>query len=390
MSTSAPEPTSTTTSSGADTDPKARRRWPRVAAAVAATIVVIAVVLAVIDPFGGAARSVTTQGAYPTSTATVRHGPVSAYADAAGTLGYAVQPDGSPYSVANRADGVYTALPAPGQVIRQGQPLYEVGYRPVVLLDGSAPAARSLSQGDRGPDVRQLNADLVALGHAKRSQLSPGSDVFSTATAQAVSGLQARLGLPQTGSLPLGEAVFMPAPARITRVTATLGTDAQPGSVIAQASTTTPQVRVNLDAAGQSTVKVGNKALITLPDNRTIPGFVSRIGVVTTSSNGGSSSGSSGATIPVFITLSDPRAAAGLDEAPVEVQITTLTVRNALSVPVTALLAQAGGGYAVETIDARGMRHTVPVTIGFFGHVSGYAQVSGHLYAGERIVVPGT
>jgi multidrug efflux pump subunit AcrA (membrane-fusion protein) len=205
-----------------------------------------------------------------------------------------------------------------------------------------------------------------------------------------VSKLQARLGLPQTGSLPFGEAVFLPGPVRITRVTATLGTDAQPGAVIAQATSTTPQVLVNLDAAGQSTVKVGNKALITLPNNQTVPGVVSRVGVVTTSSKGGSSSGSSGATIPVLIKLDDPRLSAGLDQAPVEVQITTLTVKDALSVPVTALLAQAGGGYAVETIDARGTHHIVPVRLGFFGHVSGYAQVLGRLYAGERIVVPGT
>src|SRR5919198_1820454 len=177
MSTTATESASTA-SPGADTDPKPPRPWLRVAVAVAAVIVVGVVVLAVIDPFGGGATSSgARQGAYPTSTATVRQGPVSAYADAAGTLGYAAQPDGSPYAVVNRARGVYTALPAPGQVIRQGQPLYEVGYRPVVLLDASAPAARSLSQGDSGPDVHQLNADLVALGYAKRSQLSPSSDV---------------------------------------------------------------------------------------------------------------------------------------------------------------------------------------------------------------------
>jgi peptidoglycan hydrolase-like protein with peptidoglycan-binding domain len=352
--------------------------------------VVVAVVVAVVDPFGGGPSTGAGQSAYPTSTATIRQGPLSAYADSAGTLGYAAQPDGSPYSVVNRASGIYTALPAPAQVVRQGQALYEVSYLPVVLLYGTAPAARSLSQGDRGPDVRQLNTDLVALGYGKRSQLSPSSDVFSAATAAGLSALQAKLGLPQAGSLPLGEAVFLPGPVRITRDNATLGTDAQPGAVIAQATTTTPQAVVNLDAAGQSTVKVGNKALITLPDNQTTSGTVSRIGAVTTTSNSGSSSGSSGATIPVFITLRNPRLAAGLDQAPVEVQITTLTVNNTLSVPVTALLAQAGGGYAVETIDARGMHHTVPVTVGFFGKVGGYAQVSGHLHAGERIVVPGT
>ena len=349
------------------------------------------VVIVVVDPFAGASlkSSGVTDSAYPTSIATVRQGPLSAYADASGSVGPAGLPDGSPYSVINRATGVYTALPPPGQVIRQGEPLYFVTYRPVVLLDGATPAARSLSQGERGPDVRDLNRDLIALGYANRAQLSRGSDAFSQATAAAVSRLQTRLGLPQTGSLALGSAVFLPAPIRVGRVSATLGADAAPGTRVAQATSTTPQVVVNLDAAGQSTVKVGNKALITLPNNQTTPGIVTRIGTVTAARAGSQSS--SGATIPVFITLDHPRLAAGLDQAPVEVQITTLTVSNTLSVPVTSLLAQAGGGYAVETVDTRGIHHLVPVTIGFFGKVGGYSQVlTGRLHAGERVVVPGT
>jgi hypothetical protein len=239
--------------------------------------------------------------------------------------------------------------------------------------------------------VRQLNADLVALGYAKREQLDPSSDLFTDATGAAVSKLQARVGLPQTGSLPLGEVVFQPAPVRITRVTATLGTNAAPGAVVAQATSTVPQVLVNLDAAGQSTIKVGAKALITLPDNQITSGVVSRIGAVSGNANDVSASGSSGATIPVFIKLNNPRLAAGLDQAPVETKITSLTVTNALSVPVTALLAQTGSRYAVETIDAHGVHHIVPITVGMFDNVDGRVQVlSGHLMVGERIVVPGT
>ena len=44
-----------------------------------------------------------------------------------------------------------------------------------------------------------------------------------------------------------------------------------------------------------------------------------------------------------------------------------------LSVPVTALLATAGGGYAVQS--AAGRQQLIPVTTGLFA--AGYVQISG-------------
>ena len=65
--------------------------------------------------------------------------------------------------------GTVTWLPAVGQVIGQGQVLYQVDGAPVVLLYGSTPAWRALAAGATaaevtGQDVAQLNHDLVALG----------------------------------------------------------------------------------------------------------------------------------------------------------------------------------------------------------------------------------
>ena len=48
------------------------------------------------------------------------------------------------------------------------------------------------------------------------------------------------------------------------------------------------------------------------------------------------------------MTLTDPHAAGTLDQAPVTVNITTAASRGALVVPVTALVAQSPGRYAVE------------------------------------------
>jgi hypothetical protein len=87
-----------------------------------------------------------------------------------GTLTYGAWSDGSRYSVINQARRTYTKLPNLGRVVRHGHVLCRVNDRPVVLLYGSRPAYRTLSAGASGPDVSELNADLVALGDA--TQLS--------------------------------------------------------------------------------------------------------------------------------------------------------------------------------------------------------------------------
>lgn len=378
-----------TNESGPQHDPPPGHRRRRAVIAGAATALVVAgaaVAIVLAHPFRGSNQSQTgvTDNAYPTSRATVKRGPLSSQVNSSGTLGYAAQADGSPYAVLNQATGAYSALPAVGQVVRCGQVLYRVSDNPVALLCGGTPMYRSLSEGDSGPDVKELNANLVALGYATKADLDPTSDYFSSETAYALEQLQGKLGVDETGSLTQAQALFLPGPLRIEKVTATLGGRAGPGAPVAQATTTTRQVQVNLDATEQASVAAGDHAQVTLPDNQTTQGVVSRIGSVANSS-------SSGPTIPVYITLDHPQDAGSLDQAPVQVQITTAGVKNALIVPVDSLLALAGGGYAVETVGSRGVHQLVPVTTGLFDDADGLVQVSSpKLAAGDQIVVPAT
>jgi peptidoglycan hydrolase-like protein with peptidoglycan-binding domain len=348
----------------------------------------------------------------PVGTARVERRTLSAMVSQGGILTYRARLDGSPYSVVNQAHGTYTWLPALGQVIRQGHALYRVNDSPVVLLYGSTPAYRTLSAGASGPDVAQLNRDLVALGYAARAQLRSASAVFGPATTAAVEKLQAALGVPRTGSLSLGQAVFEPVAARVTSVPVQPGGSAQPGETVLQATSPTREVQVALDASQQTSMAVGNKVSITLPDNRTTPGVVSSVGTVATcpASSGAGGSGSSSAgqrtdicssggsqsstpTITVDVTLCDPAATGTWDQAPVQVGITTASVHDALVVPVTALLAQATGGYSVEVVsaDARAGNHLVPVSLGLFDDADGLVQVTGPgLTAGQEVVIPST
>jgi hypothetical protein len=309
---------------------------------------------------------------------TVTQGTLTSQTAVGATLGYA----GS-YSVINQAQGTYTAVPAAGRVAGQGQVLYRVDGAPVVLLYGRVPAYRSLSVGTTGADVRQLNRDLVTLGYASWADLGPSSDYFSLGTAYALERLQARLGVTQTGSLGLGQAVFLPSAARVTADTATLGGPAAPGSLVLTATSTTPQVTIALDPALQAQVKPGNTVTVTLPDQHTTPGVVTMVGKVASS---GSRGVGSGPTVTVDVALRHPRAAGGLDQAPVQVSITTAEAKNVLAVPVTALLATTSG-YQVQAAGPAGHYRFVPVSVGLFNNAAGLVQVTGPgLQAGQKVV----
>ena len=369
-----------------------------------AAVLAVVVTIGAVVTTSGAKRPASATPLPPASTATIKMGELSATVSVNGTLTYLAQPDGSPYLVINQSNGIYTELPAAGQVISQGQALYRVNDSPVVLLYGSTPAYRTLSAGDNGPDVAELNADLVQLGYATSDQLSPTSAVFGSPTTTALEKLQRALGVTQNGTLALGQAVFEPSAMRVMTLSAQLGSAAQANQTVMQATSTTRQVQVALDASQQINVAVGDKVTITLPNNRITPGVVSSVGTVascpSSQGSGGAnsssvapgtdacSSGNSTPAIPVGITPSDPAATGTWDQAPVQVGITTATVPSALAVPVTALLAQSGGGYSVEVVGPGGINHLVAVSLGLFDDAAGLVQVtSPRLAAGQKVVV---
>ena len=183
-------------------------------------------------------------------------------------------------------------------------------------------------------------------------------------------------------------------------------------TAILQTNSTQLTVTVQLDASKQSEAKVGEPVAVEMPNGSTVDGRISAVSPVAQSSsnsgsgnsgngnsgsgnsgsgnsgNNGSSgstgnSGSSGSTIPVTVTLSGHQGgAAGLDQAEVSVNFSQAQANNVLSVPVTALLATAGGGYAVQEA---GAPHTlIPVTTGLFA--AGYVQISGQgIHSGLQV-----
>jgi hypothetical protein len=312
------------------------------------------------------------------NTAAVQRGALSAAISQDGILTYRARPDGSPFTAINQARGTYTALPEVGDKVDCGDVLYRVNDHPVLLLCGAIPAYRALHEGDLGADVGQLNTDLHVRGAGKR---------FTAQTARALEQLQRHRGSVASGALTLGDAVFLPQPLRIARVIGQLGAAAQPGAVALSATSSTLHVEVNLDPADQGHVARGDRVQITLPGNTTVTGRVDGFGRVAAAPSSESASAAD-ATIPTYIGLDDPSKARSLDRAPVDVSITTAGVHDALSVPVTALVGRAGGGFAVELAGPSQRRALVAVRLGLFDTAGGRVQVDGDLRAGDRVMVP--
>ncbi len=160
--------------------------------------------------------------------------------------------------------------------MRRGQRLYEVDGTPVTLFYGTRPAWRALSEGVLpGPDVAQLDRNLIALGYGKYLTVS---DYYTAATAYAVELWQQAAGLPVTGTVPLGQVVFAPGALRVTSVTPGLGSPPQPGAQVLTATSTVPVVTAQLPVTQEYLVRRGEQVTVTLPDGvTTTPGTVTAV-----------------------------------------------------------------------------------------------------------------
>ena len=318
-------------------------------------------------------------GPAASSSATVSRQDLVSRTEVDGTLGFA-----GDLKALNQLQGTVTAVPKAGTVIERGQSLFSVQNRPVPLLYGALPAWRPFAEGmTDGPDVRQLEENLVALGHATASNLTV-DEVFTAATTAAVKRWQESLGVEQTGIVEPGQAVFLPGALRVSEVQAEVGAGAPPGSPVLTGTSTSRVVAVELDATQQSLVKVGDKVDVELPDGTTTPGTIAEVGTVARSTGQGETASR---VVDVSVTLDDPAATGTLDQAPVTVGITSDSRTGVLAVPVNALLALAEGGYGVRVLDDTPEGRIVAVTTGLFA--KGLVEVSGEgLAEGTKVEVP--
>ena len=185
---------------------------------------------------------------------------------------------------------------------------------------------------------------------------------------------------PRTGAAPTGSGGSSAAAPSASAASATGGDGgASSGAASSQGAaesntimTTTSRrrvVTVDLATTKSSLAKTGARVSVKLPSEKTVRGRIIDVGRVATTpqsdSSGDSSSSSSASDATITVTIKLSGSAPALDQAPVTVDFEQQRAKDALTIPVTALLAQSGGRFAVEVVEGT-RRRTVPVTPGLY------------------------
>lgn len=299
----------------------------------------------------------------------VTRGDLTEQVRASGTLAYAGM-----RSIGTPIPGVLTALPDLASVIGAGRELFRVDDQPVVLMHGALPVWRGFASGmEAGTDVLQLEQNLAALGYFTGQ---PDRE-FSWQTADAIKAWQMSIGLEVTGTIPVGRIVFAGGDVRVSAINASVGDPS--GPALLTVSALGKEVVAALDPSLQSVAVAGAEVTIALPNGSKSTGTISKVGLPKEMED-------KSLKIQATVTLNDPSAANDFDNVTVTVGLTQVRSRNVLIVPVLALLAQSGGGYAVDVLEEPGKTRSVPVTLGAFA--SGNVEVTdGELTEGDNVVV---
>lgn len=337
-----------------------------------AGIVVLGGIAAAVVGFNTAGEPTPPKNAPSAATETATQGELIDRVKVKGTLAYA----GS-HELGTTLAGTVTGVPTIGSVIGRGGELFRIDDRPVMMLLGELPVWRSFEYGmSAGRDVRQLEQNLAELGYFGYEP----DEVFDGNTQSAIGSWEKALGLRWTGALEQGSVVFNPSDVRVAAVKSTIGSPAGP-SILA-VSGTAKQVSAFVDPALRDVVAVGAAVSVSLPDGTSTAGTVASVDTPVERED---QSGGKSVKLPVTMTLDDPAAAEAYTDVDVTVTVTRVLSEDALLVPVTALLAQSGGGFAVEVATSTGTKR-VTVELGTFADGM-VAVTGGKLKTGDRVVV---
>lgn len=270
-----------------------------------------------------------------------------------------------------------------GNEVDEGAVVYELDGHPTVVIQGDVPMHRALSERSAdGPDVRQLERFLVGAGFDPDGELTVDEE-FTWKTAELVEAWEETIGVEPDGVVDQWQVVFLPGPAIVTDVLASVGQSVAVGG---------PLLEMALPDSGRVF-----DALVPLSEQEDLePGTDVTVHVA-----GADVRGTIESVLPATVVGSaagpdaEPMAIIRASLGPVDIPQVTATADmsvtetlagGVLVVPVAALVTLAEGGYAVELLTETGTR-LVGVTPGHFG--DGVVEIEGEsIDEGAEVVVP--
>ena len=273
-----------------------------------------------------------------------------------------------------------------------------------ILMYGDISAWREFREGmDPGEDVKQLEENLFVLGYA--DGISQIDRVFDTATANAIKKMQDELGLIQTGSISIGDVVFLPGTSvvKASQLVPSLGINVSSNAPLlslrttekietkigqaGDASTTVEslqRVRTSIEVADKELIAIGSNVKVELPDESKVSGTIREIGSIAVWPQGNQTGNP---LLDVSVSIDGNIVFHQWTGAVVTVSITQKLVEGVLAVPIPSLVALLGGGYGLEILEGNSTK-LVAVEAGVYD--DGWVEVKGEgLAEGTKVVVVG-
>lgn len=316
---------------------------------IPAGLVCVAVVTAgiVFNPLSLWPTAETEEGRTPRATTNVLISDlVSSFEAETGSIEFVDQ-----ITVSGQQAGTIGWIAPVGTSISAGQPVYERDLQPVPLLIGDIPAWRTMTEGDVGQDVAQLEENLSSLGYGTDAEFTV-DDTYTSATAAIVERWQADLGVTESGTVSYGDVVFGPADAEVGSVLASVG-DPSAGTQILTLSGQQRELVFDVSADSIGSVSPGLEVSARLPDRSSVTATVQSI----------APAGTGVSTVSATLIDGETPLPQG-DAIPVTVSWSTTVAADAVTVPANALLRLDSGIYALEIVADDGATEIVPVITG--------------------------
>lgn len=263
-----------------------------------------------------------------------------------------------------------------GKTINPGDELFQVDGRPVIAVNGSFPFWEDLKEGASGADVAQLKSMLRAEGFSPSRAVS--DQRFDSTTTTALEAWQKLHGFPRDGVLETADTQVAGWPARIGPVKVGMGDFVAPGVELTSVVSAQLQVHLSLAAADRQKLQVGQQAQVQIvATGKTATGTITALdNSATTDAQGNKTYGG---------TVSVANGLDVLDGSSVKVTAIIQEVKNAVAVPVAAVVTDATGKPEVRVQDARGKIKSVPVVTGLTD--GAYTEIESGLSGGETVIL---